>query len=1040
LVAEAVVPDVLDLLRARALLRRGLAGPEDLVLALSGGRFLDRVSLLADLSAADRLAVEAEAQEALEGLKAPGAPAFLAPTSVGPCLATLPATNEDGAPTLDERRYGSFRPLGEGGMGVVYLALDRHMGRQVALKMIRPLGVASSADTPHSVSPPEDGSPNETTYRELEARLLVEAWVTGGLEHPGILPVYELGRTATGVPYYTMRVVRGGRTLREAIAEAHEHGDLASRLALLEPLLKACDTVGYAHAQGVVHRDLKPEHVTLGSHGETIVLDWGIARVMGSEEPAGSLISEQVEGLLQDAGTLTQAGGVLGTTGYASPEAARGDLDAISPRADVFALGVILFECLTGKSPFPRREGLAAYYAALKAVPPDAHALDRAVPEGLSAIARRAMAFERSERYENAGELGAALRAWQARSQVEREVEGWLREVRGVLAEAEAAEGEGRLRHLDRAFATLSLVERSAQAPAEVASLGERGVSLRALGMAEASRASRRRLVRRSAGVLAVLVVAASALVARTLDARRREAETERDAKGRALDEVLRLSDAKRVRDLVADADALWPVSADMAPAMAAWLERARAVIDMRGDHEAALAAVRAQALPYAEEDRAKDQAAGRAALEALDQRVAALEREVRALGDGRSEADRAALASEAWALRARREGVARAAAERATWRFAADADRWRHQVLLDVLADVDRVSAAGGLRDVVAARHEVAATLARRSLEEAAVAWSRAIEEVAASERYGGLRLERLEGLVPLGADPASGLSEFAHLGSGTVPARDATGKLVETEDTALVLVLVPGGTFWMGAQKEDPTAPNHDPEALADEAPVHRVTLSPFLLGKHEITQAQWRTMTEGEDPSAYKAGWSMGGRRLTPRNPVDQVSWEECDRWLSRHRLRLPTEAQWEYACRAGTDAPWYSGRDVQDLARVANLRDLSCKAARAGPLSWPYADVDDGHAWPAPVGTYDPNAFGLHDMIGNLWEWCQDVYLPYAPDPATDPEPGNALYRVHRSGSWLVTSSDARASCRARDVPGPRFANVGVRAAARLVTSE
>ena len=124
--------------------------------------------------------------------------------------------------------------------------------------------------------------------------------------------------------------------------------------------------------------------------------------------------------------------------------------------------------------------------------------------------------------------------------------------------------------------------------------------------------------------------------------------------------------------------------------------------------------------------------------------------------------------------------------------------------------------------------------------------------------------------GLVPLGEDPDSHLFEFAHLGSGSIPTRDEKGHLVPEEDAAVVLVLIPGGTFQMGAQKEDKDGPNYDPEAEDDESPVHEVTLSPFFLSKYECTQAEWKAMTGGLDPSRYKAGQTLGDKPLTAEEP--------------------------------------------------------------------------------------------------------------------------------------------------------------------------
>jgi len=250
-------------------------------------------------------------------------------------------------------------------------------------------------------------------------------------------------------------------------------------------------------------------------------------------------------------------------------------------------------------------------------------------------------------------------------------------------------------------------------------------------------------------------------------------------------------------------------------------------------------------------------------------------------------------------------------------------------------------------------------------------------------------------------------------------------------------VLVLVPGGTFQIRAQKQDPEAANYDPQAQSRWSPVHEVTLSPYFLAKHECTQAQWEKLT-GERPSRYGPGNEIGGKKVMLRHPVEQVSWEDGTRWLGRYNLALPTEAQWEFACRAGTATPWWCGKDPQALAKAANLADAFF-TANGGPSSWEYEVWDDGFAVHAPVGSFRPNALGLFDVHGNVWEWCRDTFKGYPSEPATDPVVQGAGYRVNRGGSWINVASGARCANRATSDPSYRYDAVGVRPA-RRVTSE
>jgi formylglycine-generating enzyme required for sulfatase activity len=293
--------------------------------------------------------------------------------------------------------------------------------------------------------------------------------------------------------------------------------------------------------------------------------------------------------------------------------------------------------------------------------------------------------------------------------------------------------------------------------------------------------------------------------------------------------------------------------------------------------------------------------------------------------------------------------------------------------------------------------------------------------------------------GILPIGEDPDSHLWEFAHLETGEPAARGADGRLVLAESTGVVLVLIPHGSFWMGAQSENPSGRNYDPQALTEESPVHEVELSAYLLSKYEMTQGQWERVA-GKNPSLYgpsryDKNWNRAGKAWSALQPVEQVSVNDCEQVLARVGLGLPSEAQWENAARAGTSTPWWTGSDVASLKNAANLGDAYAKAHGSGSLLIWEKDLDDGNTSHAEIGSYRANTFGLHDVIGNEWEWCADGFDGgfYDRSPRTDPvaSTSSSTTRVTRGGSFLDVGSFSRSAYRARASPITRLAGIGVR---------
>ena len=257
-------------------------------------------------------------------------------------------------------------------------------------------------------------------------------------------------------------------------------------------------------------------------------------------------------------------------------------------------------------------------------------------------------------------------------------------------------------------------------------------------------------------------------------------------------------------------------------------------------------------------------------------------------------------------------------------------------------------------------------------------------------------------------------------------------------------MLVLIPGGTYVIGSQSTDEHAAHYDPtarpfEAGANGRPVS-VSLDPFFLSKHEMTQGQWLRFTN-TNPSAigphrWSREWGAEGRGGDLTHPVEQVSWNRCMETLTRLGLTLPTEAQWEAACRALTSTPWWTGADLKHLDQAANLADLYCKQ-NGGVPDWQFEEaLDDGFATHAPVGSYATNAFGLHDTIGNVWEWCRDGRGSYAlPVASGDGERlvPNPTHRIFRGGCYGSAPFYARSSHRDGYAPAYQDSHIGCRPA-------
>ncbi len=322
----------------------------------------------------------------------------------GSASSTFDRTSAHPAPIVggkNDERFQILNAYAEGGLGEVSIAQDQQLGRMVALKQIKNRFADDAA---------------------ARARFLLEAQVTGRLEHPGIVPVYSLGFDPSGRPYYAMRFVEG-ESLQEVVRRFHDkfsspdsnRGQRVLELRkLVGRIVDVCHTIDYAHSRGILHRDLKPSNILLGKYGETLVVDWGLAKVLGG----GKQIVYQEIASESEKIDSTVTGTPIGTPAYMSPEQAKGRTDDLSPQTDVYSLGVTLYYVLTCR--LPHEENSVS--GVMNKIQEQSFARPREhcpwLPAPLEAICLKAMSPHREDRYITAAALAEDIERWLANEPV----------------------------------------------------------------------------------------------------------------------------------------------------------------------------------------------------------------------------------------------------------------------------------------------------------------------------------------------------------------------------------------------------------------------------------------------------------------------------------------------------------------------------------------------------------------------------------------------------------------------------------------------
>ncbi|MFH2001417.1 MAG: SUMF1/EgtB/PvdO family nonheme iron enzyme [Planctomycetota bacterium] len=875
----------------------------------------------------------------------------------------------------DKNRIGDYRVLREIGRGGMGCIVFE--AEQISLRR----KVALKVLPPHF---------DHKDKRVVKFRLEAEAG--SRQNHPGIVAVYEMGE-ADGFHYIAQELVNNGKTLADRIVELKRSGETSKdyyrKIAVF--IAQVAAALHHAHGSEVIHRDVKPSNILITHDGMPKVTDFGLAK-------------------MENALSLSLSGQVIGTPHYMSPEQVEGGGKSVDHRSDIFSLGVTLYEMLTFERPFDadHAHSILNRIVHFDPLPPDRYHVR--IPKDLSAICTKAMEKKPADRYADMKEFEEDL----------------LRFSRGETVKA-------------KPYTPMTLLWR---------------------------KAGRRPFL---SGVLALAFLAIMGwlifgpVMMLTLRSQRDEAEKLKAQSEQQLDEIERLSDIKVLEDLKAQEKGLWPPLPERVVAMQRWLLKADELRANLPAHQETLSALRARAQPY-------DAEAIRLNRESYPEftRLQDLKEMLPVIEDARSKLPKGG-SSKDWPRYLstippdctceydfdgrvyqdvidridRLEGIV---SVRRNWTFNDENLQWRHDILTAFLEEAESFfKEEEGLYDKVKERMAFTQKVRACSIEAHGRAWGEAAAAIADEARYPqyeGLKIKPQVGIVPIGPDPESHLWEFAHLFTGDIPERDENSRLQIEEGTGLVFVLIPGGTFDMGAvipdDKHQLGDPNVDPEALSYEGPVHRVKVKPFYLSKYEMTQGQWLRVMGGNPSSSRSGGAPQGNHIITLLHPVESVTWEECMTLTARLGMRLPSEKEWEYAARAGTSTIWWTGNDKHSLAGAANLADRYMKQ-NSGPEFLGHEDwLEDGYTTHAPVGTYRANPFGLHDVHGNVFEWCRTPFFEktYETHPLQllrDDYPPYFGTVSHRGGSFHYKAEGCRSASRGGLGRAIKKDNLGLRPA-------